>query len=77
MRRVGVEKMEALLPVLQRYPGLSVVMCSLMFRVVHKMLQNLPVPKVVTQDDFRSWKWKNLSISLVHSSLTGTWAVTW
>ncbi|XP_046892088.1 TLC domain-containing protein 1 [Hypomesus transpacificus] len=68
--------MEALLPVLQRYPGLSVVMCSLMFRVVHKMLQNLPVPKVVTQDDFRSWKWKNLSISLVHSSLTGTWAVT-
>lgn len=74
--RVGEEKMEALLPVLQRHPGLSVVVCALIFRVVHKLLQNLPVPKVVAQDEFRSWKWRNLSVSLVHSLLTGTWAVT-
>lgn len=69
--------MEALLPVLQRHPGLSVLVCALLFRVVHRLLQNLPVPKLVQEDDFRSWKWRNLSISLVHSLLTGTWAVTW
>lgn len=69
--------MEALLPVLQRHPGLSVLVCALMFRVAHRLLQNLPVPKVVAVDDFRSWKWRNLSVSMVHSLLTGTWAVTW
>ncbi|XP_041732153.1 TLC domain-containing protein 1 [Coregonus clupeaformis] len=68
--------MEALLPVLQRHPGLSVLVCALMFRVAHRLLQNLPVPKVVAVDDFRSWKWRNLSVSMVHSLLTGTWAVT-
>ncbi|XP_056139556.1 TLC domain-containing protein 1 [Lampris incognitus] len=68
--------MEALLPVLQRNPGPSVLVCSLLFRVVHRLLQNLPVPKLVQQDEFRSWKWRNLSVSLVHSLLTGTWAVT-
>lgn len=69
--------MEALLPVLQRHPGLSVLVCALMFRVAHRLLQNLPVPKAVAVDDFRSWKWRNLSVSMVHSLLTGTWAVTW
>ncbi|KAM3874829.1 TLC domain-containing protein 1 [Diretmus argenteus] len=68
--------MEALLPVLQSHPGTSVLVCSLLFRVAHRLLQRLPVPKVVKQDDFRSWKWRNLSVSLVHSLLTGTWALT-
>jgi len=68
--------MEALLPVLQNQPGLSVVVCSLLFRVAHKMLQSLPVPKLVQNDEFRLWKWRNLSVSLVHSLLTGTWAVS-
>ncbi|XP_019908845.1 TLC domain-containing protein 1 [Esox lucius] len=68
--------MEALLPVLQRHPGMSVLVCALMFRVAHRLLQQLPVPKVVAVDDFRSWKWRNLAVSLVHSLLTGTWAVT-
>ena len=69
--------MEALLPVLQNQPGLSVVVCALLFRVAHRLLQNLPVPKLVQQDEFRLWKWRNLSVSLVHSLLTGTWAVSW
>ncbi|XP_034459409.1 TLC domain-containing protein 1 [Hippoglossus hippoglossus] len=68
--------MEALLPVLKSRPGLSVLVSSLIFRVVHQLLQRLPVPKVVRQDDFRFWKWKNLSVSMVHSLLTGTWALT-
>lgn len=69
--------MEALLPVLKSHPGPSVLVCALLFRVVHQLLQRLPVPKVVKQDDLRSWKWRNLSVSMVHSLLTGTWAVTW
>lgn len=69
--------MEALLPLLKSHPGPSVLVCSLLFRVAHQLLQRLPVPEVVKQDDFRSWKWKNLSVSMVHSLLTGAWALTW
>uniref|UniRef100_A0A3Q0RL15 TLC domain containing 1 n=1 Tax=Amphilophus citrinellus TaxID=61819 RepID=A0A3Q0RL15_AMPCI len=68
--------MEALLPVLKSHPGPSILVCSLIFRVAHGLLQRLPVPKVVKQDAFRSWKWKNLSVSMVHSLLTGIWALT-
>ncbi|KAM4589367.1 TLC domain-containing protein 1 [Fundulus diaphanus] len=68
--------MEALTSTLKNHPAPSVLVFSLLFRVAHKLLQRLPVPKVVQQDAFRSWKWKNLSVSMVHSLLTGTWALT-
>ncbi|XP_029026945.1 TLC domain-containing protein 1 [Betta splendens] len=68
--------MEALLRVLKSHPGPSVLVCCLLFRVVDQLLRRLPVPKVVKQDDLRSWKWRNLSVSMVHSLLTGTWALT-
>ncbi|XP_068571549.1 TLC domain-containing protein 1 [Cebidichthys violaceus] len=68
--------MDALVPVLKRHPGKSVLVFSLIFKVIHRLLQRLPVPKVVKQDDFKSWKWKNLSVSMVHSLLTGSWALT-
>ncbi|XP_054867880.1 TLC domain-containing protein 1 [Amphiprion ocellaris] len=67
--------MEALLPVLKSHPGPTVLVFSLLFRGVHRLMQRLPVPKMVRQDKFRSWKWKNLSVSMVHSLLTGTWAL--
>ncbi|KAM8769380.1 TLC domain-containing protein 1 [Acanthopagrus schlegelii] len=68
--------MDALIPVLKNNPGPSVLVFSLLFRVVHRLLQNIPVPKVVKQNDLHSWKWRNLSVSMVHSLLTGTWALT-
>ncbi|XP_073337627.1 TLC domain-containing protein 1 [Pagrus major] len=68
--------MDALIPVLKNNPGTSVLVFSLLFRVVHRLLQNLPVPKVVTQNDQHFWKWRNLSVSMVHSLLTGAWALT-
>ncbi|XP_061575620.1 TLC domain-containing protein 1 [Cololabis saira] len=68
--------MEALLPVLKSHPGPSVLVCSLLFRVAHQLLQRLPVPRLVEQDAFRLWKWRNLSVSMVHSLLTGAWALT-
>ncbi|KAJ8386259.1 hypothetical protein AAFF_G00175790 [Aldrovandia affinis] len=67
--------MEGLLSAMQQRPGLYVAASSLMFRVVHRLLQTLPRPKVVEQDAFRAWKWRNLSVSLVHSLLTGSWAI--
>ncbi|KAK2847464.1 hypothetical protein Q5P01_010463 [Channa striata] len=67
--------MEALLPALKSHPGPSVLVWALLFRGIHWLLQRLPVPKVVKQDDLCSWKWRNLSVSMVHSLLTGTWAV--
>uniref|UniRef100_A0AAV2J3B5 TLC domain-containing protein n=1 Tax=Knipowitschia caucasica TaxID=637954 RepID=A0AAV2J3B5_KNICA len=68
--------MEALLPVLRGYPLPSVLVIALLFRVVDQFLQKLPVPKLVQQDKFHAWRWRNLSVSMVHSLLTGTWAVT-
>ncbi|XP_044057142.1 TLC domain-containing protein 1 isoform X1 [Siniperca chuatsi] len=68
--------MDALLPVLKSHPGPSVLVCSLLFRVAHRLLQRLPVPKVVKENDLRSWKWRNLSVSVLHSLLTGAWALT-
>ncbi|XP_017290786.1 TLC domain-containing protein 1 [Kryptolebias marmoratus] len=68
--------MEALYSALRRHPGPSVLLCSLLFRLAHRLLQGLPVPGVVRQDAFRLWKWRNLSVSMVHSLLTGPWAVT-
>ncbi|KAJ3591212.1 hypothetical protein NHX12_009159 [Muraenolepis orangiensis] len=61
---------------LQDHPGPVVLVFSLLFRVVHRLLQNLPVPKVVRADDFRAWKWRNLSVSMVHSLLTAAWALS-
>lgn len=70
-------RMDALVPALQSHPGPSVLAFALIFRVVHHLLQQLPVPKAVKHNDFYSWKWKNLSVSMVHSLLTGTWALSW
>ncbi|MBN3299772.1 TLCD1 protein, partial [Amia calva] len=61
---------------LQNHPTLSVAMSSVTFRIIHRLLQGLPLPKAVERDAFKSWKWRNLSVSLVHSLLTGPWAVT-
>lgn len=69
--------MDGLIPVLKSHPGSSVLVFSLLFRLVHRLLQRLPVPKVVKQNDLYSWKWRNLSVSVVHSLLSGTWALTW
>uniref|UniRef100_A0A3B3V051 TLC domain containing 1 n=1 Tax=Poecilia latipinna TaxID=48699 RepID=A0A3B3V051_9TELE len=44
--------MEALLSVLKGHPGPAVLVCSLLFRVAHQLLQRLPVPTVVRQDAF-------------------------
>lgn len=69
--------MEAVYPALKGHPGPSVLLCSLLFRLAHRLLQRLPVPTAVRQDAFRAWKWRNLSVSMVHSLLTGPWALTW
>ncbi|XP_061733370.1 TLC domain-containing protein 1 [Nerophis ophidion] len=68
--------MDSLFLMLKNNPGPSVCLFSLIFRGIHGLLQRLPLPKLVHQDEFRSWKWKNLSVSMVHSLLTGTWALT-
>ncbi|KAM6987958.1 TLC domain-containing protein 1 [Tautogolabrus adspersus] len=68
--------MDDLIPMLKSHPGPTVLVFSLLFRVIHRLLQWLPVPKVVKQNEYSSWKWRNLSVSIVHSLLTGTWALT-
>lgn len=72
-----LERMDDFVRVLKSRPGLSVLVFALLFRVVHHLLRRLPVPKVVKQNEQHFWKWRNLSVSMVHSLLTGTWALTW
>ncbi|XP_010772098.1 TLC domain-containing protein 1 [Notothenia coriiceps] len=67
--------MDALVSVLSSHPGSTVLVFALIFRLIHRLLQRLPVPKAVKQHD-HTWKWRNLNVSMVHSLLTGTWAVT-
>ncbi|XP_051534658.1 TLC domain-containing protein 1-like [Myxocyprinus asiaticus] len=68
--------MDGVVSVLQKYPGLSVLAFSFIFRLVNRLVQIIPLPRVVEHDDFHSWKWRNLCVSLLHSLLSGTWAVT-
>ncbi|XP_008307621.1 TLC domain-containing protein 1, partial [Cynoglossus semilaevis] len=68
--------MEALLPVVKSHPGASVLVIALLFRATHHLLRRLPLPEVVKKDEMRCWKWRNLSVSMVHSLLTGAWALT-
>ncbi|XP_075892524.1 TLC domain-containing protein 1 [Nelusetta ayraudi] len=67
--------MDDLVRALKRHPGPSVLLYALLFRVVHHLLRRLPLPKVVQHSEWRSWRWRNLSVSMVHSLLTGPWAV--
>ncbi|KAK1157555.1 TLC domain-containing protein 1-like [Acipenser oxyrinchus oxyrinchus] len=67
--------MEPLRVILQKYPTLSVLVFAVAFRLVHRLLRDLPIPKHVEQDKVKSWRWRNLTVSLVHSLLTGPWAV--
>ncbi|XP_061683721.1 TLC domain-containing protein 1 [Syngnathoides biaculeatus] len=68
--------MEALVAALKRHPGASVALFAVLFRVVHGLVRKLPTPAVVLRDELRAWKWRNLSVSVVHSLVTGTWAVS-
>lgn len=68
--------MDALYSALKSHPGPSVLVFCLVFRLIHRLLKGLPVPKAVKQNEFSLWKWNNLSVSMVHSLLTGAWAWT-
>uniref|UniRef100_A0A8C2I5P3 TLC domain-containing protein n=1 Tax=Cyprinus carpio TaxID=7962 RepID=A0A8C2I5P3_CYPCA len=68
--------MDAWLNEVQKHPALYVLCCSVIFRILHRFLQTVPSPGTVDTDPWRTWKWRNLSVSLVHSMLTGIWAVT-
>ncbi|KAK2882066.1 TLC domain-containing protein 2-like [Channa argus] len=45
--------------------------CS--FKLLNKFVRLLPTPEPAFT---KAWKWRNISISLAHSSLTGGWAVS-
>ncbi|XP_062868295.1 TLC domain-containing protein 1 [Trichomycterus rosablanca] len=59
----------------QRRPILSIFCSSVAFRLVHTLLKLLPRPRIIEFDPWKKWKWENLSVSLVHSLLTGTWSI--
>uniref|UniRef100_A0A8C1IZ96 TLC domain containing 1 n=1 Tax=Cyprinus carpio TaxID=7962 RepID=A0A8C1IZ96_CYPCA len=67
--------MDAWLNEVQKHPALYFLCCSVIFRILHRFLQTVPSPEMVEADTWRTWKWRNLSVSLVHSMLTGIWAV--
>uniref|UniRef100_A0A8D3DGU0 TLC domain-containing protein n=1 Tax=Scophthalmus maximus TaxID=52904 RepID=A0A8D3DGU0_SCOMX len=46
--------------------------CS--FKLLNTLFRFLPTPAPARK---KAWKWRNISTSLAHSTLTGAWAVLW
>ncbi|KAI4878765.1 hypothetical protein NFI96_028776 [Prochilodus magdalenae] len=67
--------MDSWLSEVQQRPALYVFCSCLVFRLIHRLLQVLPRPSRLDSSLWKSWKWRNLSVSLVHSLLTGAWAI--
>ncbi|KAF5907002.1 calfacilitin, partial [Clarias magur] len=67
--------MDGWLREVERRPILSVLCSSLAFMLLETLLKVLPRPHAINRDPWKSFKWKNLSVSLVHSLLTGPWAI--
>ncbi|XP_078404155.1 TLC domain-containing protein 1 [Cetorhinus maximus] len=62
----------------QSHPILSILFFALSFKTLRVLLRTqsftLP-PKQVEGNRTKSWRWTNLSVSLVHSAITGPWAL--
>ncbi|XP_010863265.1 TLC domain-containing protein 1 [Esox lucius] len=58
----------------EHWPWRCVCVCSLFFRLLHTALRRLPRPERVCTHPWRNWKWNNLSVSMVHSTVTAVWA---
>lgn len=67
--------MEGWLSDVQKRPALYLCCSVLAFRLIHRLLQTLPRPRTLDNNSWKSWRWENLSVSLVHSLLSGAWAV--
>ncbi|XP_072518209.1 TLC domain-containing protein 1 [Salminus brasiliensis] len=67
--------MEGWLSDVQKRPALYLCCSVLAFRLIHRLLQTLPRPSRLDNSSWRTWKWRNLSVSLVHSLLSGSWAI--
>lgn len=50
---------------------------TLTFRALRRALCRLPLPAHVRADPLRTWRWRNLLVSLVHSIVSGIWALLW
>ncbi|XP_069766632.1 LOW QUALITY PROTEIN: TLC domain-containing protein 1 [Narcine bancroftii] len=62
----------------QRHPVLSILFFALSFKALRAVLRarsfSLP-PQQVKENKTRAWRWTNLNVSLVHSAITGPWAL--
>ncbi|XP_072909472.1 TLC domain-containing protein 1 [Hemitrygon akajei] len=62
----------------QTHPVLSILFFALTFKTLRVFLRartfSLP-PQQVKENKTRSWRWTNLNVSLVHSAITGPWAL--
>lgn len=52
-----------------------VVGFTLFFGLLRWALSHCPLPAHVRRDATRTWRWRNLLVSFVHSIVAGTWAV--
>ncbi|XP_043574328.1 TLC domain-containing protein 1 [Chiloscyllium plagiosum] len=62
----------------QDHPILTILLSALAFqslRLVLRARSGFLLPKQVEGNKTKSWRWTNLSVSLVHSAITGPWAL--
>lgn len=60
---------------LAQSPSLLVLGSAVTFLLIGRLLRALPMPKLVEKDRTRTWRWRNLTVSIVHSLVMGTAAV--
>lgn len=56
--------------------GLVVTILSTCFFWIAGKICDKSVPNAAKQRNY-AWRWRNISVSLVHSTLSGAWAVLW
>ncbi|XP_048468311.1 TLC domain-containing protein 1 [Rhincodon typus] len=62
----------------QDHPILTILLSALAFQSLRLVLRARScclLPKQVEGNKTKSWRWTNLSVSLVHSAITGPWAL--
>ncbi|XP_013403669.1 TLC domain-containing protein 2 [Lingula anatina] len=57
------------------YGPLVVLTSALCFQAASKVVDLIGIPKSAQDTEFRRWRFKNITISLLHSALTGPWSL--
>lgn len=56
--------------------GITVSAVSALFFYVSSLLTRFVTPSSIITDK-QKWRWKNISVSIIHALVSGIWSVLW